>query len=225
MNLRRLLAVVVCPVLLFGVRTAAAQPDTVPGSANVPWLGTLCWREVRAAPGCRAWIATEFTFEYPVAFTKGYDQGIREANGEGRLVMSLGPMFNVRPNAGVGALASMNMYDGNGPFLQRAEGRYRQWIGGRTGIDVGFGFAQAWVPAGAGLDDIRARGITGGIGIDHRIIGLDARVDWLEAGGEPRRAALVGVHTSSHASASVFILGTVLGVIALIATPFIMREE
>jgi hypothetical protein len=89
---------------------------------------------------------------------------------------------------------------------------------------VGFGFAQAWVPAGAGLDDIRAKGITAGIGLDHRIIGLDARVDWLEAGGEPRRAALVGVHTSSHASASLFILGTVLGAIAMIAMPFVMEE-
>ena len=74
------------------------------------------------------------------------------------------------------------------------------------------------------LTDIRARGITGGIGIDHRSVGVDARVDWLEAGGEPRRAAVVGVHTSSHASASLFILGTVLGAIALMATPFLMKE-
>ncbi len=224
MNLRRLPAVVTSLVLLFGVSSAAAQPDSVRGSANVPWLGPLCWVEVRAAPGCRAWIATEFTFEYPVAFTKGYDQGIRRFNGDGRLVMSLGPMFNVGPKAGVGALASMNMYDGNGPFFQRAEGRYRRWIGRRTGIDVGFGFAQAWVPAGPGLDDVRAKGITAGIGLDHRIVGLDARVDWLEAAGEPRRAALVGVHTSSHATASLFLLGTVLGAIALIATPFLLDE-
>ena len=224
MNLRRLIAAVASLVLLFEVPSAAAQPDTVRGSANVPWLGPLCWVEVRAAPGCRAWIATEFTFEYPVAFTKGYDQGIRRFNGDGRLVMSLGPMFNLRPRDAVGALASMNVYDGNGPFFQRAEGRYRRWIGGRTGIDVGVGFAQAWVPAGAGLTDIRARGITGGIGIDHRIVGVDARVDWLEAGGEPRRAALVGVHTSSHATASLFILGTVLGAIALMAMPFVVKE-
>ena len=217
MNLRRLPAFVASLVLLLRVPSAAAQPDTVPGSVNVPRFGTLCWREVRAAPGCRAWIATEFAFEYPIAFTKGFDQRLRETNGDGRLVMAIGPMFNHRPNAAVGALAALNMYDGHGPFLQRAEGRYRRWIGGRTGIDVGVGFAQAWVPAGTGLDDIRARGITGGIGIDHRIIGLDARIDWLEAGGEPRHAALVGVHTSAYGTGIVYAVGTIAGMVAMIA--------
>jgi hypothetical protein len=218
MNLRRPLAVVASLVLLLKVPPAVAQPDSVPGSVNVARLGTLCWREVRAAPGCRAWIATEIAFEYPVAFTKGFDQRLREANGDGRLVMSVGPMVNHQPNAAVGALAAVNMWDGNGPFLQRVEGRYRRWIGRRTGIDVGVGFAQAWVPAGAGLDDIRARGITTGIGIEHHIIGVDARIDWLQGGGEPRRAALVGAHTSSYGSGIVYAVGTIVGMIGLIAT-------
>ena len=220
MNLRRLSAVAVGLVLLNLPSAAAAQPDTVRGSVNVPRFGPLCWWEVRAAPGCRAWIATEFAFEYPVAFTEGFDQRLREANGDGRLVMALGPMFNYRPNAAVGALAAINMWDGNGPFLQRAEGRYRRWIGDRTGIDVGVGFAQAWVPAGAGLDDIRARGITAGIGIDHRIIGVDARVDWLEGRGEPRHAFLLGVHTSSYGSGIVYAIGTIAGMIGMITATF-----
>ena len=71
------------------------------------------------------------------------------------------------------------------------------------------------------MDDTRARGITAGIGIDHRILGVDARIDWLKGAGEPRRAALLGAHTSSYATGVVYAVGTILGMIGLV----VAREE
>ena len=200
MILRRLISVVgvVCLLLFVGAPPALAQPDSVPGSVNIPRLGTLCWVQVRPAPGCRAWIATEIGWEHPIVSSRLADQALRENRFNGRLVTAVGPMFNYQPKAAVGALAVFAPDPYNGWFLLRSEARHRLWIGRRTGIDVGVGFAQEWVPVGTEMDDIKARGISGAIGIEHGIIGIDARVNWLKSGGESHHAGLVGVRTSSY---------------------------
>jgi hypothetical protein len=183
---------------------------------NIPGLGPLCWVQVRPAPGCRAWIATEIGWEHPIASRRTPDHALRNNEFEGRLVMSIGPMFNYQPKVAVGALAVFAPDPYNGWFLLRSEARHRLWIGNRTGIDLGVGFAQAWVPVGSDMDDIKARGISGAIGIEHGIIGIDARVDWLNAGGEPRRVGLVGVRTSSYGVGYVYAASFIV-YIALIA--------
>ena len=207
-------------LLLVSASPGVAQPDTVPGSVNVARLGRLCWWEVHPAPGCRAWVATEIAWEQPIAFTKSPDQSVREDTFDGRLVMSVGPMFNYQPKAALGVLAAFAADESNGPFLLRSEGRYRRWIGRRTGVDIGAGFAQAWVPASAAADRVKARGITGSIGIEHRVIGVDARVDWLNGGGEPFQAGLVGVRTS--ASGSAFVYGASILVYIGLVTAFLI---
>ena len=222
MSQSRLLSLVTAAslVLLLRIPSAAAQPDTLPGSVNVSRLRGLCWRDVRPAPRCRAWVATEFAWEHPISFTRFTDQGYRRDDFDSRLAVVVGPMFNHRPNAAVGAIFAFHA-DEYGLGLLRAEGRYRRWVGSRTGIDLGVGFAQARVPAGSGLDDIKARGVTGGIGVEHRWIGLDARLDWLNGGGRRRHAALVGVHTSSLGSGIVYGVGLIAGIIAFIAMPLV----
>ena len=226
MNQRRLLSFSIAASLVFLLTppSAAAQPDTLPGSVNVSRLSGICWRDVRPAPRCRAWVATELAWEQPIAFTKFATEGYRRDDFEGRLAVAIGPMFNHRSNAAMGAILAVNPNE-YGLELLRAEGRYRRWVGSGTGIDLGVGFAQARVPAGSGLDDIKARGITGGLGVEHRWIGVDARLDWLNGGGKPRHAALVGVHTSSSGSGIVWAVGTALGIVALILTPFVIHED
>jgi hypothetical protein len=206
--------------LLVGIPSAGAQPDTVPGSIDVARLGTLCWRRVEPAPVCRAWVATEFAYEHPFALTRFAEQSFDEDDFDGRVVLSVGPMFNVRPNAAVGAMLASTV-DANGIGVLRTEARYRRWIGRRTGVDLGAGFAQTWVPTtGDPRDDIRARGITGGIGIEHRFVGIDARLDWLNGGGEPWHAALIGVRTSSSGSAVAAGVLFIVGIIGFIAFPY-----
>ena len=222
MNRSRLLSVATAAslVLLLGIPSAAAQPDTLPGSVNVARLRGVCWRDVQPAPRCRGWIATEFSWEHPIAFTRFTDEGFRRDDFEDRLAVAVGPMFNHRPNAAVGAIFAFHA-DEYGLDLLRAEGRYRRWLGSRTGVDIGIGFAQARVPAGFGLDDIKARGITGGIGVEYRWIGVDARLDRLNGGGRERNATLVGVHTSSIGTGIVYGVGLIAGIIAFVAMPFV----
>ncbi len=225
MNQSRLLSFAIAASLVLPLRipSAAAQTDSVPGSVNVSRFGRVCWAEVRPAPRCRAWVVTEFIWERPIAFTEFEDAGYRRNNFKDRYAVAIGPMFNLRPNAGAGAIFAFSDAE-YGLGLLRAEGRYRQWLGSSAGIDLGVGFAQARVPAGAGLDDILARGITGGIGIDYRWFGVDARVDWLHGGGRRRHATMVGAHTSAGGTGFVWAVGTILGMIAFIAMPFVMDE-
>ena len=176
----RLLAIATAATLAFLPRipTAGAQRDSIPGSVNISRLGRLCWAQVRPAPHCQAWVATEFSWEHPVAFTKLTDPGFRRDDFKPRFATSIGPMFNFRPDAAVGAIFAFNPNE-YGLDLLRAEGRYRRWVGARTGIDIGLGYAHARVPAGPGLDDILARGMTAGISVEHR---------W----DRPRRATRLG---------------------------------
>jgi hypothetical protein len=225
MSQNRLLsfAIAASLVLLLRIPSAAAQADSVPGSVHVPRLGRLCWAEVRPAPGCHAWVATEFTWERPISRTRFTDAGFQRNDFKDRYAATIGPMFNYRPNAAAGVIFAFTGSE-YGLELLRAEGRYRHWVGTYTGIDVGVGYAQARVPAGTGLDDIRARGISAGIGVEYRWIGVDARLDWLHAGGRRRQATMVGAHTSSGGTGLVWAVGTVLGMIAFIAMPFVIDE-
>ena len=219
MSQSRLLSVVSAVILVFlgWIPSAAAQPDSLPGSVDVSRLGRVCWRKVLPAPRCRAWVVTEFTWEHPVAFTEFADQGFRRDDFKPRFGAAIGPMFNHRPNAAIGAIFAFNPNE-YGMDLLRAEGRYRRWLGSRTGVDIGIGYAHARVPAGAGLDDIIARGATAGIGVEYAWVGLDVRHDWLNGGGRPRHATLAGVHTSSSGTGMVWAIGTILGVIGIIAS-------
>jgi hypothetical protein len=225
MNQSRLLsfATAASLVLLLRIPSAAAQADTVPGSVNVSRFSGICWADVRPAPRCRAWVVTEFTWERPISLTSFTNGDFRKDDFKDRYAVAIGPMFNHRPNAAAGVIFAFTG-DDLGLGLLRAEGRYRRWVGSGTGVDFGVGFAQALVPAGPGLDDIMARGITGGIGVDYRWIGVDARYDWLNGGGRSRHAALVGAHTSSYGTGVVWAVGTVLGAIAFIAMPFVLDE-
>ena len=189
----------VVALLLVTPAIAAAQPDTIPNSINLARLRTLCWREVRPEPRCRAWIATQFAYQHPITSTRYTIGGFRDPDFDPRLAVLVGPMFNRGPKSAVGAVVGVTA-DADGPVVLRAEGRYRRWLGSRTGLDISAGFAQNNVPA-LEPDEIRARGITAGIGLEHRWLGIDAHVDWLNADGRPRRATFVGAHVSSSGSA------------------------
>ena len=211
----RLLSLATAASLVFvlDVPTAGAQADSLRNSVNVARLGTLCWRRAEPAPFCRAWVATEFAYEHPFPLTRFAKRGFGEDDFDGRVALSLGPMFNLGPDAALGAIVASNV-DSDGLALLRTEARHRRWIGRRTGVDLGVGFAQTRVRMIDDSRDVRARGITGGIGIEHGLIGIDARLDWLNGGGEPWRAALVGIRTSSPGSAvaaGVSFIGRLLG--------------
>ena len=226
MQLSRPLCVAIAAslVLLLHVPRAAAQPDTSAGAVNVSRLSGICWADVRPAPRCRAWVATEFTWEHPISLTSFTDGDFRRDDFSDRYAVAIGPMFNHRPNAAAGAIFAFTAGE-YGLDLLRAEGRYRRWVGSYTGIDLGVGFAQELVPAGPGRDDIRARGITGGIGVEYRWIGVDARLDWLHGGGRPRHAIMVGAHTSSGGTGIVWAVGTALGIVAMIAQSFAVETK
>ena len=226
MNQSRLLlfAIAASCVLLLRIPSAGAQPDTVAGPANVSRFSGVCWADVRPSPRCRGWVVTELTWEHPIDATRFTDAGYQRDDFSDRYAIAIGGMYNHRPRGAVGAVFSFTAGE-YGLELYRAEGRYRRWVGSHTGIDLGVGFTRELVPAGPGLDDIRAHGITGGIGVEYRWIGIDARLDWLHGGGRARRATMIGAHTSSGGTGIVWAVGTALGIIALIMTPFVVRED
>ena len=216
----RLIRILACVVLATPIRTAAAQSDTTAGTPTTTSTRSTCWRP-RPAPACRKYVPTEFSFEYPIASTTIAVEDYEKDDFRGRFVLSLGLMKNRGATDAFGGLVSIatQYRDGIGPL--RAEGRYRRWIGDGTGVDFGLGVAQRWVDTESGAPDVRARGLTAGIGLDVGYAGIDARVDALRGGGRTRSGAFVGVHAGAQAgptAAAVVAITAVLAVIAILST-------
>lgn len=152
---------------------------------------------------CRAYVPTEFAYEHPVSST-WIATGPYEFNQEDdfgrRFVLAMGLMRNRGPSTALGGLVGISTDDPEVFGLLRADGRYRRWTGSGAGVDVGLGLAQKWVYSEFGAQDVRARGLTAGIGFDLGYVGVDARIDRLRGGGRSQDGAFVGVHAGSQAA-------------------------
>jgi hypothetical protein len=135
----------------------------------------------------------------------------------GRFVLAMGLMRNRGPRTAWGGLLGLTTDHPEGLGLLRLEGRHRRWLGDQAGLDFGLGLAQQYVYSESGVPDVRARGVTLGVGFDYTYAGVDARVDLLSGGGRSEHAAFVGVHTSSYAAPVAASALAVVGVIAFIA--------
>ena len=202
----RLIRVAILVAAVTPIETAAAQADTMP---------PLCWRP-RPGPVCPAYIPTEFGFEYPVLSTSVAPQGYKVKDFGGRFVMAIGLMKNLDTTAAVGGLFALGTSEYGWGRL-RAEARYRRWIGDWAGVDVGFGVAQRRLEPETGNTDVRARGLTAGVGLDFPYVGMDFRIDALRGGGRSRTGSFVGIHANSQAAPSAAIVGAIAGLAAALA--------
>lgn len=212
----RLIRVVACVAVIAPTQPAAAQTDTMTATATTTTTRPLCWRP-RPAPLCRAYIPTEFAYEHPVASTWTQTGPFQEDDFNRRFTMAAGLMRNRGPSTALGGLLAFTTDHPEGLGLLRGEGRYRRWIGSRTGVDVGLGLAQQWVYSRDGVEDVRAVGFTAGVGLDFQFIGVDARIDRLRGGGRSRNGAFVGVHAGSEAAAAASSVAALVTLIAFIA--------
>lgn len=206
----RLLGVVACVAVIMPMGAAAQTDTTVTAVAASP-PRSLCWRP-RPAPACRAYYPTEFTVELPLASTSAPIGASREDDFARRYVSAVGLMRNLGTSAALGGMLGMDVDEYRGPGLTRVEGRYRQWVGSRAGVDLGVGFAQRWVPTGNVSEPVRARGLTAGIALDFPYGGVDVRVDRLRGGGSSRNGVLVGMHASWLAAPTAAGIAFLIGV-------------
>ena len=195
----RVIHVVACVVVVTPISAAGSQTDPAVAAAPTTPTRSVCWKP-RPGPACRAYVPTELGYEHPVASTSFMKGPSPEEDFSGRLVLSVGMMRNRGTSSALGGLLAVSTDDATGFDVRRAEGRYRRWIGTRAGVDVGLGLAQKWVYSEIDDKDVRARGLTAGLGVNVGYIGVDARIDALRGGGQPRNAAFLGVHANSQAA-------------------------
>ena len=170
---------------------AIAQTDTS-DTPSVPAgviRAPVCWvpgPEVR----CRSYVVTEVTAELP---SRSPDRRLGARFG-----YTLGAMINRGPSDAVGLLASVMQGPApSGPT--RVEGRYRRWLGGRTGLDLTLGYAQHNVGEFRG-PDVWLRGVTAAAAIEHRMLGIESRVDRVRGGGRMETSASVGARVGGPAA-------------------------
>src|SRR5688572_27812734 len=195
----RVIHIVACIAVVTPVSAAGSQTDTAASTGPTTPTRSVCWKP-QPLPACGAYVPTEFGYEHPVASTSFMKGLAPEEDVSGRLVLSLGMMSNRGTSSALGGVLAVSTDDATGFDLRRVEGRYRRWVSSRTGVDVGLGLAQKWVYSEIDDKDVRARGLTAGLGVNVGYIGVDARIDALRGGGQPRNAAFLGVHANSQAA-------------------------
>jgi len=195
----RVIHIVACVAVVTPVSAAGSQTDTAASTGPTRPTRSVCWKPQRL-PACGAYVPTEFGYEHPVASTSFMKGLSPEEDFSGRLVLSLGMMSNRGTSSALGGVLVVGTDDATGFDARRIEGRYRRWIGGRAGVDVGLGLAQKWVYSEIDDKDVRARGLTVGLGLNRGYIGVDARIEALSGGGRARNAAFMGVHANSQAA-------------------------
>ena len=215
----RLIRIVAWLSVVTPIGTVSGQTDTTTAAAPATSAQPACWRP-RPAPACSVYLVTEFAYEHPVAstaFATGLSQAEEDDFGP-RFVLAAGLMRNRGTSSALGGLMAVSTDDPEGLGLLRVEGRYRRWLGSRAGVDVGLGLAQKWVYSENGMDEnVRARGLTAGVGLDFGYAGVDARIDRLRGGGRSRNGAFVGVHAGSQLGTAAAGVAAVATLIALIA--------
>ena len=170
------------PVLEAQADTANAAGVTIPRRA-------VCWRP-RPSVRCGGYLVTEFAMERAIlATTDDFDV---------RFVGTVGPMVNRGSSEAWGLLVSVSTDDPDVLGLLRSELRYRKWLGATSGLDLALGATgtRAYNEVG---DEVRMRGVTAAAGIDQGLLGVHARVDLLQGGGQSEQAVFAGVKVGGYA--------------------------
>ena len=170
---------------------------------------------VRALPSCRAWIVTEVGGEFPVGSTGGRYPG-SSGDIDDHIVLTAGVMKNWTSAAAGITGSAMTTGAKSGA---RGEVRYRRWSSSDFALQATGGVVHWAVPGTTSNRAEPATGVTGSVGVDRGWIGVDARLDFLQASGRQISAFSVGAHIGERPARAVLATAFALGLLLLSHPP------